>query len=104
MPAYICVTCGTQYPETDQAHEHCLICEDERQYIGWQGQRWTTLDSLQATHKNAFKMEESNLMGSGTEPRFAIGQRTLLVQTPSGNVLWDCISLIDEATVQLWVG
>jgi hypothetical protein len=40
-------------------------------------------------------------MGIGTEPRFAIGQRALLVQTPSGNVLWDCISLIDEATIQI---
>lgn len=101
MPAYICVTCGTQYPESDTPPEHCLICEDERQYIGWQGQRWTTLDSLQTTHKNAFKLEEANLMGIGTEPRFAIGQRALLIQTPSGNILWDCISLIDAATIQI---
>jgi glyoxylase-like metal-dependent hydrolase (beta-lactamase superfamily II) len=34
-----------------------------------------------------------------TQPKFAIGQRALLVQTPDGNVLWDCVSLIDEATV-----
>ena len=40
----------------------------------------------------------------GTRPRFAIGQRALLVLTPHGNVLWDCISLIDEATVTLIEG
>jgi glyoxylase-like metal-dependent hydrolase (beta-lactamase superfamily II) len=28
----------------------------------------------------------------------AIGQRALLVETPAGNVLWDCISLLDEPT------
>ena len=35
-----------------------------------------------------------------TEPKFAIGQRALLVLTPKGNVLWDCVSLIDDATVE----
>ena len=34
-----------------------------------------------------------------TEPRFGIGQRALLVETPDGNVLWDCVSLIDDETV-----
>ncbi len=33
-------------------------------------------------------------------PGFAIGQRALLVRTPNGNVLWDCISLLDEDTVE----
>ncbi len=37
-------------------------------------------------------------------PEFAIGQRALLVRTPAGNVLWDCISLIDEATVEIVKG
>jgi glyoxylase-like metal-dependent hydrolase (beta-lactamase superfamily II) len=40
------------------------------------------------------------LTGIVTEPKFAIGQRTLLVQTPRGNVLWDCISLLDDATIE----
>ncbi|MGI8916045.1 MAG: MBL fold metallo-hydrolase [Chloroflexota bacterium] len=42
---------------------------------------------------------ESGLTGIGTQPEFAIGQRALLVQTANGNVLWDCISLLDDATV-----
>jgi hypothetical protein len=36
-------------------------------------------------------------------PAFAIGQRALLVHTPNGNILWDCLSLIDAATVELVV-
>jgi hypothetical protein len=33
-------------------------------------------------------------------PSFAIGQRALLVLTPSGNILWDCIALINEPTIE----
>lgn len=40
------------------------------------------------------------MWGIGTEPKFAIGQRALLVKTPRGNVLWDCLSLIDDDTVK----
>jgi hypothetical protein len=36
-----------------------------------------------------------------TEPTFGIGQRALLVRTSDGNVLWDCISLLDGATVAI---
>jgi hypothetical protein len=34
-------------------------------------------------------------------PHFAIGQRALLIRHPRGNVLWDCISLLDGATVEI---
>ena len=100
MSHYICLTCGTQYPETDNPPAHCLICEEERQYIGWHGQKWTTLEKLRASHHNKIQEEESGLTGIGTEPSFAIGQRALLVQAPGGNVLWDCITLIDDKTVE----
>ena len=101
MTSYICTTCGTQFQASEQPPEHCPIGEDTRQYIGWGGQGWTTLEALKRTHKNAFRLAEPNLLGVGTTPSFAIGQRALLVQTPSGNVLWDCITLLDEATVQI---
>ena len=99
MEHYICVTCGTQYPASDQPPLHCPICEDERQYIGHNGQQWTTLTALRQTHKNTIRLHEANLTGIGTEPRFAISQRALLVQSPSGNVLWDCITLLDDETI-----
>jgi hypothetical protein len=100
MENYICVTCGHQYKETDTPPEHCLICEDERQYIGHKGQLWTTISEMQETHHNRIEDIDVNLTGIGTVPTFAIGQRALLVQTPNGNVLWDCVSLLDDATVE----
>ncbi len=96
---YICRTCGSQFPASTQPPEHCPICEDERQYIGPNGQQWTTLEALQAEHHNQIRTVEPGLTGIGTVPSFAIGQRALLVQTPAGNVLWDCISLVDETTI-----
>lgn len=99
MINYICVTCGTQFSESAAIPERCPICNDERQYIGAHGQQWTTLAELQAERKNLITLVEPSVTGIGTEPRFAIGQRALLVQTGKGNLLWDCISLIDEATI-----
>lgn len=101
MEAWICVTCGTQFTPSASPPDACTICRDERQYLAAGGQRWTTLDDLRRTHRNAFQRLEPGLMGIGTEPRFAIGQRALLVRTPAGNILWDCISLLDDATVDI---
>ncbi len=104
MPAFICTACGTQYPPGDQPPKACPICEEERQYVPPTGQSWTTLPGLAARHFNSFRQHEPSLIGIGTKPDFAIGQRALLVCTPAGNVLWDCIALIDEATVTLIKG
>lgn len=100
MPNYICKTCGVQYAETSSPPEHCLICEDERQYIGWGGQQWTTLDELRADHSNTVGSKEPNLSYIQTDPAFAIGQCAWLIQAPSGNVLWESISLVDRETVR----
>lgn len=98
--AQLCATCGVQYSPSRQTPPRCPVCEDERQYVGAHGQEWTTLDNLQLTHRNVLTNEEPGLISIRTEPAFAIGQRALLVETPQGNVLWDCISLIDAPTVQ----
>ena len=42
----ICMTCGVQFAPRDTALDICPICADERQYIGWNGQQWTTLEGL----------------------------------------------------------
>ena len=96
---FVCATCGVQFAPTADAPEHCPICEDERQYVGWSGQKWTTLDELRRKRTNKIR-DDLGLTGIGTEPSFAIGQRALLVLSPGGNLLWDCITLIDDATVQ----
>ncbi|MCW5849083.1 MAG: MBL fold metallo-hydrolase [Anaerolineae bacterium] len=99
MTHYVCVTCGVQFAASAQPPAHCPICEDERQYVGWAGQQWATLDALRRDHKTVIRPEGPGLVGIGTEPGFAIGQRALLVQAEGGNVLWDCITLIDDAAI-----
>ncbi len=99
MPEFICVTCGTQYSDQPRPAEQCVICTEERQFVGWQGQRWTTLEELGAGHHNRIEPEGPGLAGIGTEPRFAIGQRALHLRTMDGGFLWDCISLVDDATI-----
>ena len=101
MPRFLCTTCGTQYPKTPAPPAACAICADERQYVNPLGQAWTTPDALARTHRNAFAEHEPGLLGIGTTPGFAIGQRALLVTTPVGNLLWDCISLLDPATERI---
>lgn len=99
MQQFMCATCGVQYPATEGTPSHCPICEDDRQYVGRNGQQWTTLDDLRNEHKNHFTELDPGITSILTEPRFAIGQQAHLVQTSQGNVLWDCISLINEYTV-----
>lgn len=93
----ICVQCGVQY---GRAVEACAICTDERQYVRWDGQEWTTLDRLRAQHSNRISEEAPGLWGIGSKPNFAIAQRALLIQGEDGNVLWDCITVIDDETVR----
>ena len=99
MPKYICLTCGLQYADSALPPERCTICDDERQYVGAEGQKWTTLKELQSTHKNQLDVEGPELISISTDPKFAIGQRALHVRTSGGNVLWDCVSLIDDRSV-----
>jgi hypothetical protein len=85
-----------QYLDTPQPPVGCPICQDERQYVGWEGQQWTTMTDLGRDHTVVVREEEPDLYGIGLEPGFGIGQRALLVRTPAGNVLWDCVPLLDD--------
>jgi glyoxylase-like metal-dependent hydrolase (beta-lactamase superfamily II) len=99
MENFICMQCGTQFAETAKPPLSCSICEDERQFVRRTGQEWTTLERLATDHHNRLEEEAPQLLGIGTEPEFAIGQRALLLQLPEGNLLWDCITLLDEETI-----
>lgn len=84
----------------DTVRGQCIICEDERQYVGYDGQQWTSSAELRAGGHTAVVREEvPGLWGVETSPSFAIGQRALLVPGPGGTVLWDCTSLVDDAAV-----
>lgn len=100
----VCSTCGTQFAESETPPDRCPICDETRQFVPPSGQRWTTLEELKRTHRNCFQRLESRLLGIGMTPEFAIGERALLIESADGNILWDCISLIDQATVDLLNG
>ena len=100
MTNHICRTCGVQFAESEVPPVDCPICLDPRQYVGWEGQQWTTMAELiEMGHRNEVRSEEPDLLGIGISPSFSIGQRALLVQTPAGNVLYDCVSLLDEHAI-----
>jgi glyoxylase-like metal-dependent hydrolase (beta-lactamase superfamily II) len=100
MANYICTTCGVQYEESPAPPESCVICSEERQYIGWKGQQWITMDDLALDHHTRVEPEGAGLTGIGIEPSFAIGQRALHVRTTGGGFVWDCTSLVDDAAVE----
>ncbi len=94
----ICETCGTQYDAHGASRERCAICADERQYVGWAGQRWTTLETLASTH--AVRIESDHgLPGIGVSPAFAIDQRALLLLTERLGIMWECVSLVTRDAV-----
>ena len=99
MENFICVQCGAQFSQTAEPPPRCPICQDERQFVRHDGQQWTTLQELARHHRNRIEEEAPQLLGIGTEPEFAIAQRALLVQSPAGNLLWDCISLLEDNTI-----
>ncbi|MFF0147672.1 hypothetical protein ATK36_4568 [Amycolatopsis sulphurea] len=94
----VCLACGMQYPAPRTT---CPICEDERQYVLPGGQQWTDLATLRASGDRRARIEEQGpgLLGVGSEPGFAIGQRALLVRTGSGNFLWDCAAYLDDELI-----
>jgi hypothetical protein len=94
VKVWICTACGTQFPPTDAPASACPTCLDPRQYVGYGGQAWTTMDELGRDHANRVEQSEPGLVGIGSDPRFAIGQRALLAD----GLLWDCITLLDDET------
>ena len=91
----ICATCGVQFGTAEP--DRCPVCEDARQYVPQSGQEWTTLAELRRDHRNVVR-DDAGFLGIGTEPSFAIGQRALLVPWRDSNLMWDCVTLLDEET------
>ena len=101
MPCFLCATCGTQFAESPRPPSACPVCEDDRQYVGWSGQHWTTHAELAGSHGLRLE-DDAGLLGIGLAPSFAINQRALHVPAAGAHVLWECVSLVtDEAVVAL---
>jgi len=100
MTFFMCVTCGTQFAETSEAPQSCPICEDERQYVPENGQLWTTFETVSQRHKLIWSKEAEGVHSLQMTPSFAIGQRAFFIEHPSGNILWDCLSLVDRESTE----
>lgn len=57
---------------------------------------------MRSKHSNNIQQDdiEKRMWSIITSPKFAIGQRCILLQTAAGNVLWDCVTYLDEETVE----
>ncbi|KIL34779.1 hypothetical protein SD71_17220 [Cohnella kolymensis] len=102
MTAYICTTCGTQNSSSELPPARCSICDEARQFVNPDGQAWTTLAEMRdgKTFRNMISHDEENLYSITTEPEFAIGQTAYLVKADGFNLLWDCITYLDDQTLQ----
>jgi glyoxylase-like metal-dependent hydrolase (beta-lactamase superfamily II) len=77
-----------------------VVCADERQWVPPGGQRWTSLAELAAAgHRADVREVEPGLTGVGATPQVAIGQRSLVVRTDAGNLLWDPSGFIDDDAI-----
>ncbi len=98
MAVWICRACAVEQAEGELPPERCQICEDERQYVPPQGQRWTTLEELAGEGRHGELAElEPGLTGIRIRPGVGIGQHSVLVRTPGGNLLWEPTGYIDDA-------
>ncbi|MCM3677427.1 hypothetical protein M3699_27585 [Peribacillus simplex] len=101
MVNYICETCGVQYEGSKEVPNQCLICGEERQYVSPKGQTWTTLEMMKkdGIFKNSINLDEEGLYSINTNPNFGIGQTAYLIKDKKFNLLWDCITYIDQDTI-----
>jgi hypothetical protein len=77
----------------------CAICADERQYVPATGQEWITLEEL-AGRTVTLEEVEPGLYGITAEPSAGIGQRSFLITTKEGNLLWDPLGYVDDDAVR----
>jgi glyoxylase-like metal-dependent hydrolase (beta-lactamase superfamily II) len=98
MHCYICETCGTQHASMPEPPSHCSICDDDRQYVGWNGQTWTTHAALGKRYQLRIE-DDDGLLGIGIRGEFAIPQRAVVLPTSDGIVLWECVSLVTDQAI-----
>ena len=55
--------------------------------------------NVMVPHKSNPNPSNPTLLTIQTEPKFAIGQRAFIIRTPAGNVMWDCLTYLDTATI-----
>jgi hypothetical protein len=97
---WICATCAVETDDLTAPPVECAVCEDERQWVPEDGQRWTTLAELREAGTRITVSEvETGLWGLQATPAVGIGQQTMAVHTPEGVLLFDCVGYVDEAAL-----
>ena len=95
----LCATCGVE--SAQPLPETCPICADERQWVPQEGQRWTSTDEHeQDGMKITVEEQEPGLWALTSEPAVGIGQRSLLVTTSEGNLLWDPLGTVTIEAIE----
>lgn len=90
---WTCETCGVQQPPSETPPGRCVICEDERQYVGWAGQTWIERQALVAGQRTVVE-DTHGVTTLVLSPGLAINQRAFLIPTPEGQILWECLAAV----------
>lgn len=98
MTCHICTACGTQFAVSTEPPSACPVCEDDRQFVPSSGQAWTNMAEISSNHEIKWIEEPKGIHSLQISPNFGIGQRAFLIEGPDGNILWDCLSLLDETS------
>jgi hypothetical protein len=98
---FICGSCGTQYAESALPPAHCAICRADARLESTERPTWTTLAEIHGRHTNLIQRVEPHLFSVRPIPALPLGQRALLLGTEHGNILWGCVTVIDDATVRM---
>ena len=101
MPSFICTVCGARYAPSAMPPVRCGICTADRRRPPIEPAAWTTAGELRRGRRNLVQRVEPDLFSLRSIPRFALGQRALLLRSSGGNVLWDSVALVDDLTVRL---
>jgi len=99
MPCFLCVACGSQFAECAEPPRSCPICCDDRQFIPEAGQQWVDYAAVRSGYRIAWSDEAPGVSALVMDLKFGIAQRAFLVKASEGYVLWDCLSIVDDAAI-----
>ena len=95
----ICTTCGTQFPQDKKVTALWPICFVVCLFFCLFFLFWFNDEKQKKDHSVKISRINDRLYTLTIKPAFAIGQRAFLLLSPGGNILWDCIPLLDEETI-----
>ncbi|QDP97850.1 MBL fold metallo-hydrolase [Microlunatus elymi] len=97
MDIYLCRTCGNAFPIDQDLPGVCPICADDRQWVPQDGQQWTKCSEIAGDHEFGFVEVEPGLTRLEVRPTFGIGQKTMLIKTPTGQLVWEPNGVVTDA-------